>query len=235
MNLRNVVMPIAVAAALLAPIAANAQGPQSNPADRAGGSVTAVDIAKHTITVQGWNQTTQTIKVGSSTEYSVAVLGTVADLKVGDKIRVMGQPSEDDDNTIDARAIMLVPPGGGMFGGGGHRAGGGAPGGPGGGAGGGGRRRGGTMGTIATITPTITVTTADNETKTIDTTDDTRVMISKPGNFGDIAVGKMVMAMLSDGKATHVQIMPAMRFGGFGRRGGGQGGPGGGGGGGNNN
>ena len=78
----------------------------------------------------------------------------------------------------------------------------------------------------------------DKSTKTIDTTDETRVMVSKPAAFGDIAVGKMVFANMDNGTAKQVRIMPAFGRGGggggFGRRGGGGGGNGGGGGGGGN-
>jgi len=231
MNFKNAILPIAVAAALLAPIAAQAQGPNGN---FVGGSVTAVDAAKKTVTVQGWNQQASTFKVSGSTTYDQSVQGSVSDLKVGDKVRVMGQPSEDDDNTVDARMIMLVPPGapnGGGFGcgrRGGNRPGGNAAGGganrPGGGQGGPGGRRRGVSGTIATLSPKFTVTTDDKETKTIDTTDDTRVMVSKSGSFSDIAVGKMVFAQMDNGVAKSVRIMPAFRGGfGGGRRGGGGG------------
>ena len=64
----------------------------------------------------------------------------------------------------------------------------------------------------------------------IDTTDETRVMISKSAAFGDIAVGKMVMATMDNGVAKDVRIMPSFGrgggggFGGFGRRRGGAGG-----------
>lgn len=225
MNIRNALLPLTVAAAMVVPVAAFAQQGQG-PGDRVGGQVTAVDAAKRIITVQGWNQTTQTIKVAGGATLLEATTESASDLKVGDKVRVMGQQDEDDENTIDARAIMVNPPAG--FGGRGGRRGG--PGGPGGGPGrgpGGGGRRGGTVGTIATITPTLTVTTADNQTKTIDTTDDTRIMTFKTAAFGDIAIGKMVMAELKDGVATHLQIMPAMGGGGGWRRGGGGGGGGG--------
>lgn len=238
MNFKQMMMPIAVAATLLAPVAVKAQ----MPANFVGGSVTAVDAAKKTVTVQGWGQQpSQTVKVGASTKYDQSVQGAMSDLKVGDKIRVMGRPSEDDDNTIDARAIMLAPPGGFGAGGFGRRGGGGRPGGGGGGGGnrpgggggqGGGRGRGGVMGTIATLTPKFTVTTDDKQTKTIDTTDDTRVMVSKSASLADITVGKMVFATTDNGVAKEVHIMPAFGRGGGGGFGGGR--RGGGGGGGNN-
>jgi hypothetical protein len=211
MHLRNALLPIAVAAALITPIvAANAQGPGGwNAANRAGGRVTAVDSGKMTVTVQGWNSSSQTFKVTDATKYQISTVGSMSDLKVGDKVRVMGQQSEDDENTVDARAIMVLPPNspdrpnrqGDRPGGNGQNGG----------------RRFGVTGTIATLSPKFTVTTSDNQTKTVDTTDDTRVMTSKPGSFSDIAVGKMVMAMLSNGSASRVQIMPAMP-GGFGGR-----------------
>jgi len=230
MKFRNAILPIVVAA-LIAPVAVKAQA----PGNFVGGSVTAVDAAKKTVTVQGWGQAApQSFKVGASTTYDQSVTGAISDLKVGDKVRIMGQPSEDDDNTIDARAIMLVPPGaqGGM-GFGRRGAGGGRPGGAGGGQGGGqgqggrGGRRGVT-GTIATLTPKFTVTSDDDKsTKTVDTTDETRVMVSKSAAFGDIAVGKMVFANMDNGVAKQVRIMPAFGRGGgggFGRRRGGGGG-----------
>jgi len=240
MNLRNAILPIVVAAALFAPVAVMAQG----PGNFVGGSVTAVDAAKKTVTVQGFGQDApQSFKVGASTKYDQSVTGAISDLKVGDKVRVMGQPSEDDDNTIDARAIMLVPPGaegmgfgrrgGNRPGGGAGRPGGGGGQGAGGGQGGGRGGRRGVMGTIATLTPKFTVTSDDDKsTKTIDTTDETRIMVSKPAAFGDIAVGKMVFANMDNGTAKQVRIMPAFGRrgggggGGFGRRGGGGGGGG---------
>jgi len=227
MHLKNALFTVAIAAALTAPAFAQA------PGNFVGGRVTAVNAAAKTVTVQGFNQQTQTFKVNATTDYQANVQGQMSDLKVGDKVRIMGQQSEDDDNTIDARAIMLNPPAGGFgFGRRGPRPGGGgnanAGARPGGGRGGpGGGRRGGVSGTIATLDPKFTVTTSDNTTKTIDTTDDTRVMESKSATFGDIAVGKMVFAQTDNGYATHVHIMPPFGGGGGWRRGGGGGGGGG--------
>jgi Cu/Ag efflux protein CusF len=197
-----------MAAVLAMSTMASAQAPSNN----ARGRVTAIDTAANTITVQsgGWgggDPTTSTIKVNGTTKYTVAVQGALTDIKVGQKVRVGGGPAADasTDNEVDARFIMIGGPGGG----GGRR-----PGGGGGGGGGGGFSM--TTGTVLTAPPDMTVTTSSG-TVTVDTSDDTRIMMFKPGSLSDIKTGNMVMANLANGVATSIQAMP-----GFGGRGGGQ-------------
>jgi hypothetical protein len=185
---------------------------------RVGGAVTKVDGKTITVTDRR-TQSDVTFAVTGSTKYTVSALGAVSDLKVGEKVMVMGQLNG---NTVDARFIAVVPPGG-M----GGRMGGGRPGGQGG--------PGGfqpVQGTVATVTPSLTVTTDDKQTDTVNTTSDTRVMTSKAGSLSDITVGKFVSAQV-DGSvnppvAKQVQIRPAFGGGrggfGGGRRGGGGGG-----------
>jgi len=172
------------------------------------GQVTKVDATAKTITVNDRRtQSDTTFSVNDSTKYLVSVPGALTDLKVGDKVRVMGPL---DGTTIDARMIQVVPeiranPGGN---------------GP------GGMRRG-VEGTIATTTPSLTVTTADNTTDTVNTTPQTRVMTPKDGSLSDVEVGKGVTAVV-DGSVTpavakRVEVMPPFR----GRGPGGPGAPGG--------
>lgn len=233
MKLRSM-WPAAIAAIVLT----GASAALAQEGNRAMGRVTAVTGNK--VTVVGFRDTTPvTFTVSGTTKYQVSVTVQANDLKVGDNVFVMGRPSEDDDNTIEARRIMIIPAGtefavmgGGRRPGGNPAGAGGGPGGggPGGGGPGGGRGRFGVRGTVATLTPAITVTT-DDGTKVIDTDPDTTTYSTmKSGGLTDVAVGKMVMAQLNGSNvATQVQVMPAMgrRGGGGGWRGGG--GPGGGG------
>lgn len=207
---------LAVAAAVAAP---------GDTLSRVGGAVTKVDGKTITVTDRR-SQSDVSFVVNGSTKYTVSSLGTTSDLKVGQKVMVMGQQNG---STVDARFIAVVPEGAAnrMGGFGGRRGGGqGGPGGPGGFQ--------PVQGTIASVSPSITVTTEDKQTDTITTTDQTRVITSKAGTLSDITVGKFVSAQV-DGStppvAKQVQIRPAgggRGFGGGGRRGGG-GAPGGGG------
>lgn len=173
------------------------------------GRVTAVDSTAKTITLsQGRQQaaTAATLHVNDATKYAVPAQGSISDIKVGDTIRVMGQTTG---NTIAARNITEVPaaaPG--------HAA-------PGGQA-----RRGGRMGAqgvVATTTPTLTITTADNQTDTITTDASTQVSTTKPGTLDDVKVGAFVTAQTTgegdSAVATSVDVM-AMGQRGQGRRGG---------------
>jgi len=177
------------------------------------GQVTKVDATAKTITVTDRrSQSETTFAVNDATTYAVSTVGALTDLKVGDKVRVMGPLNG---TTVDARMIQVLAE---LR----TNAGGNGP---------GGMRRG-VEGTIATTTPSLTVTTADNTTDTVNTTPQTRVMTPKTGSLSDVEVGKGVTAIL-DSSATpavakRVDVMPPFRgFGGPGGPGGGPGGPGG--------
>ncbi|MGO8670415.1 MAG: hypothetical protein ACLQVD_03480 [Capsulimonadaceae bacterium] len=206
-----------VAATLAIASVAVAQAPPG-----ARGQVTAIDTKSKTITLQGWgDQGSSTVKVSASTKYLVATTGSISDLKVGDSIMVMGAPP-DDSGIVQARMIMVAPSGMGAHQ---HNA---HPG----GQGGQGGRRFGVQGVVATVSPTLTITTPDKATDTIATDDDTRVMTFKPGTLADVKVGTRVNAEVANGVATDVRVMPAGRGGFGGGHGGGGGGWGGHGGGG---
>lgn len=171
------------------------------------GQVTKVDATAKTITVNDRrSQSETTFAVNDATTYSVSALGALTDLKVGDKVRVMGPQNG---TTVDARMIQVLSE---------FRA-------NAGGNGPGGMRRG-VEGTIATTTPSLTVTTADNTTDTVNTTPETRVMTPKAGSLSDVEVGKGVTATLDSSVtpavAKRVEVMPPFR----GRGPGGPGGPG---------
>lgn len=175
------------------------------------GRVTAVDTTANTITLsegrQQAAQTPTTLHVNGSTKYTVAAQGAVGDIKVGDTINVMGQTNG---NTVTARMIQVVPSA--------------APA-PNAAAG---RRQGMRVeGVVATVTPVLTITTADKQTDTITTDATTRVMTTKPGTLADVKVGNFVMAQTTgegdSAVATSVDVR-AMGQRGQGRRGGRRGG-----------
>ncbi|BDI30667.1 hypothetical protein CCAX7_27180 [Capsulimonas corticalis] len=177
--------------------------------DHVRGQVSAADSTAKTITVTNpRDQTATTFKVTDATKYTVDVAKTLDSLKVGDNIRVMGQP--DDTGNVEARFIMVVPAGQGA-----GRPGGGGPGGRGG-------RRGGTTGVIATVKPALTITTADAKTVTVTTTADTRVTGPQAGSWSDVKTGTFVTADVTGDSgsqvASAVHVSANM---GFGRGGGG--------------
>jgi len=198
---------LAVAAAVAAP---------GDTLSRVGGAVTKVDGKTITVTDRR-SQSDVSFVVNAGTKYTVSSMGTTSDLKVGQKVMVMGQQNG---NAVDARFIAVVPEGAtNRMGGFGRR--GGGQGGPGGFT--------PVQGTIASVSPSLTVTTEDKQTDTITTTDQTRVITSKAGSLSDITVGKFVNAEVDVSTppvAKQVQIRPA--FGGRGGFGGRRGGAGGG-------
>lgn len=187
------------------------EGPPRPPF--AAGRVTAVD--KKTITVEGFGGSL-TINVTDKTKFTKTVEGKVADIKKGNKVAVMGRPSEDG-KTIEARMIMVNPPQMGPFGGrpGGPPGGPGRPGGPGGPppGGPGGPPPGGPggppgrpfgpppVGEVTSTSP-LTVKVADGKTVTVKTTDETRVMVTKDASLSDVKKDEFIMAtgkFVSDG------------------------------------
>jgi hypothetical protein len=200
--------------------------------------VTAVD--KKTVTVEGFGGSL-TINVTDKTKFTKTVEGKVADIKKGNKIMVMGRPSEDG-KSVEAGMIMVNPPQMGPFGG---RPGGPPPGGPGGPPPGGpppggpggppGRPFGPpSVGEVTSASP-LTVKTADGKTVTVKTTDETRVMVTKDASLSDVKKDEFIMAtgkFVSDGvlEAETVRIgggPPMRRPGGPGGPPGGPGRPGG--------
>lgn len=196
-------------AALPAAKAAPTDAPAPPPAAAMRGQVTAVDAAAKTITVQDRRrQTTTVLHVTDATHYLVDTAGAIADLKIGQTVRVLGQTT---DTTVTARMIQIVPseevgqpaPQGG-------RPGGYAP----------------TQGVIATLTPTLTITTDDKKTDTVQTDATTRVTTSHAGTLADVKLQDNVNVLTTGtgdaAVATSVHVRLAGGYGG-GRPGGGGG------------
>lgn len=96
-------------------------GPGGGRMPFAGGTVKSVDAGAGTLTVSGWNNSTQTIKVGANAQIVTQQTVSVSDLKVGDQIAVQGVPT----GITASQATVGQPPAGLPGAGGG-------PGGPGG-------------------------------------------------------------------------------------------------------
>lgn len=204
------------------------EGPPRPPF--AGGRVTAVD--KKTITVEGF-EGSLTINVTDKTKFQKQVEGKVTDIKKGNKVAVMGQPSEEG-KTVEARMIMVNPPQMGPFGspppGGPGGPGGppgdrpGGPGGPGGPPGGPGRFGPPTRGEVTNASP-LTVKTEDGKSVTVKTTAETRVMVTKDASLSDVKKDEFIMATGRASGANGVFEAETIRIGGPMRRPGGPGGP----------
>lgn len=188
-------------------VAANNQG-GANSAGPGRGEVTAIDGSKLTVRATDQQGATSTVVVETTaeTEVTESVDGSLADLKTGDTIIVMGDEAS---GSITATSITA---GEMAFGGRGAQQ--GLPEGfeppegfrpPGGAAGGGtapqqpadGQRPGGfTAGEIASISgSTITISGQDGETVTVTTTPETTVRVTKTLAVSDIDVGDTITAM----------------------------------------
>ena len=140
------------------------------------GRVTVVDTTAKTITLEDRRtQATTVLHVNEATKYLIDGPGAIADLKVGQTIRVMGQT---DASTVTARGIQVIPteeaslplqvrPGGY------------AP----------------TQGVIATLTPALTITTADKKTDTIQADATTRITTGHAATLADIKLQANVTAL----------------------------------------
>ena len=195
---------------------APAAAPAANQTPPVRGRVTAVDATAKTITLaMGRDQTATTLHVSDATKYLVDATGTVADLKVGQTVRVNGQTT---DSTITARFIQVVPATEvGQGGSGGRR---------------------GVQGVIATVTVnlsvtdsrSLTITTADKQTYTVQTDANTRVTTPKAGTLADVKADEFVTATTTgpadNPLATTVHVRPAGGWGGRRGQGGGAGQPG---------
>jgi len=184
------------------------------------GTVTAIDTTANTITVE--NRRTQedtTVALTSSTKYTKQTVATVAAVTVGSLVTVRAADEIAAGATTVAAAqigvVLELPkpnpnaPANPQYG---NRS---------------------ISGTVLTITPALTIKTADGTTVTITTDDTTRYSQTVPAALTDVAVGNNVMIDTTTNgttvTATAVHIVPARRRGGFGGGGGGgQGGPGGG-------
>ena len=191
---------LALGTALIAPVAAQTPAAPTAPArpiNHAGGQVTAVNGGA--ITVMGRrNAGPVTFTLAPNAKVHRVVFGTASDLAVGNLVVVGGKIS-DDGKSVDARDIAVVaalPPGSGKQGGHPRYI----------------------AGTIATITPALTVTAADNTVVTVTGSAQTRVEQITAGSAGDITPGTFVNARLSGPDtalvASEVSVSPARPRGG---------------------
>ena len=197
--------PVAAAIGLLAalPAAWAAPGDPAAPAATlVRGRVTAVDATAKTVTLTvGRTQTTSVLHMADATKYLVDGPGAISDLKEKQTVSIYGQTNG---NTITARFIQIVP-----------AAEAGQP------AGGG--RRGGVQGVIATLTPSLTITTTDNQTDTVQTDASTQVTMAKDGAFTDVKAGTFVTATVTGPADNQTAATVHVRQGRGGRPGGGGG------------
>jgi hypothetical protein len=167
------------------------------------GQVTAVDTTAKTITLEDRrSQSTSTLHVNDATKYLVDAVGTMSDIKVGQTVRVLGQTAG---TTVTARMIQIVPteeanqapP---QFGGRG------------------GGRFSAVQGVVATVAPTLTITTADKQTDTVQTDPNTRVTTSHAGTLADVKPQEFVNAVTNgtgaSAMATSVHVRQGGGFGG---------------------
>lgn len=164
----------------------------------AGGTIASVD--GDTLTVEGEDGSTTTVRVGDDTVVRETVDGSVDDLAEGDSVLVLGEA--DDDGNVTAATVVdngdteLALGGGGGFPGGGTPPEGGdftPPDGatrPDGGFGGGGLPTSGQV--TAVDGDTLTVETADGESVTVTLTDDTTVSVTQELSVDDLEAGDTV-------------------------------------------
>lgn len=165
----------------------------TNNATRVNGRVTKVDPASNSVTIQPRRgQTPTTFTVAPGARITVVTPLKVSDLASGNIIRVYAQADIDTAaTTVEAQRITvlqkLAKNGKGRL----HPR--------------------WIEGTVATITPNLTLTTADGKTVTVTTTDRTRVESETKGSFADIQADKtQVQARLTgNNTANEVRVSPA--------------------------
>lgn len=184
------------------PAPATPAPPAADQSTHVRGRVTAVDTDAKTVTLTvGRDQTATTLKVNDATKYLVDTPGTMADLKVGQNVRAMGQ-TDDTAHTVTARFVEVLPASEATP----PAAGG---------------RRFGVQGVIATLTPSLTITTADKTTDTVTTDANTQVTTPKDGKLSDVKADTFVDATTTGTGDTQVATtIHVMAFGRGGRRGG---------------
>jgi hypothetical protein len=164
--------PAAPAAPAGAPAGA-ATGPQ-----RVFGRASAADTTAKSMTVSGFGGGPDTtFTYNADTKFLQDISAQQSDIKVGDTLRAFGQPS-DDGKSIAPMFLIIVPqddmsdpPFSGQF----------TP----------------TSGVVATITPSLTITTSDNKTMTVDLSGTPRIIKSVAGTASDLKTDQFISAILS--------------------------------------
>jgi hypothetical protein len=162
-----------------APPAATAPAtPAAGAPQRVFGSASAIDTTAKSVTVSGFGGGPDTtFKYDDSTIFLQDVTAQTSDIKVGDTLRLFGQPS-DDGKSIAPMFLSIVPesdlkdpPFAGNF----------QP----------------ITGVVATITPTLTITTDDKKTLTVDVSGSPRVIKSVDGKATDLKTSAFVNAIVT--------------------------------------